>query len=158
MKWMGATALALLVCPLPASAKSCPPEQYKDIAALIRPAIGNRKLMFEVGRRLETGDGVERDVECAEHLYKAAATPKIGTVWIFIPGVAGQPGRTSPYRIGPDEPGLPQAAYARALMHIEGRAAKPSYRTGLKLLKTLAESGYGPARNRYDAIMAGPRT
>ncbi|ARS26637.1 SEL1-like repeat protein [Sphingomonas sp. KC8] len=183
MKWIGAVIMALLAYPQPVSAKSCPPEQVERIAALIRDArgdihlilgtirgrmgteqvrcwaaTGDRKMMTELGRRLETGDGISRDVERAEDLYKAAATPKNGTIWIYTPGVSGQPGRVISHRIGADEPGLPQAAYARAMMHIEGRAARPSYRKGLKLLQKLAESGYDPARTRYDAIMAGPRT
>ncbi|SNS29896.1 hypothetical protein SAMN06295912_10430 [Sphingomonas laterariae] len=176
-------AALILFSATPAAAKSCPPAEVERFSALIRDADGNvrlilatirgrmttdqvrcwaatgdRKMMVELGRRLEHGDGIARDAERAEELYKAAATPKLGTLWVYTPGVGGQPGRVMPIRTGPDEPGLPAAAFARALMHIEGRAARPSYAKGMKILKELSESGHAPARARYDAIMAGPTT
>lgn len=179
-----ALAAALWLAPLPAAAKpACAPAQVERVTALIRDAVGDmhlilatirgrmtteqvrcwaatgdRRMMTELARRLEAGDGIARDPERAEDLYKIAATPKPGTLWIYVPGVGGQPGRVMPHTIGPGEPGLPEAAYRRALMHIEGRAARPSYRKGLKLLKQAADGGYPPARARYAAIMNGPST
>lgn len=121
-------------------------------------ATGDRQMMLALGRRLEAGDGVARDPSAAEKLYQRAATPRSGDLWIYVPGVGGAPGRVTNVRSGPDEPGLPAAAYARALMHLEGRASRPSYRKGIRLLRDLSAAGYPPAKARYEAIMAGPRS
>jgi TPR repeat protein len=108
-------------------------------------ARGDKPMLLELAKRLESGDGIARDVERAEDLYVSAAATKFGTIYIYTPGVGKSPGRTIPMRMGPDVPGLPEAAYRRALMHIEGRAAKPSPRKGYSILRKLAKNGYAPA-------------
>lgn len=116
---------------------------------------GDKRMILELAKRLEAGDGVAQDSERAEDLYISAAAAKIGTIYVYSPGVGKSPGQVIPIRTGPDVPGLPEAAYRRALMHIEGRAAKPSLRKGFSILKRLAKNGYAPAIDRLNAL---PRT
>ncbi|WP_326408103.1 sel1 repeat family protein [Sphingomonas sp.] len=115
-------------------------------------ARGDKPMLLELAKRLETGDGIAQDVERAEDLYQAAARPTVGTIYVYSPGVGKSPGMVLPVRTGPDVPGLPEAAYRRALMHIEGRAAKPSPRKGFSILRKLAKSGYAPAVARLAAL------
>jgi TPR repeat protein len=109
---------------------------------------GDKPMILELAKRLETGDGIAKDVERAEQLYAIAAAPKLGTIYVYSPPVGKSPGQVMPIRTGPDIPGLPEANFRRALMHIEGRAAKPSPRKGFAMLKKLAKAGYGPAVER----------
>ena len=166
------SGLLALLPAVPATARhpACPPERVARFAAIIADAGGNvalvvatlrgrmptgdvqcwaatgdRRMQVELGRRLEAGDGIERDVAAAEALYKAAGEFRSGMLYIYTPGVGTSGGRVMPLRTGPDDPGLPEAVFARALLHIEGRAARPDYRRGLKLLTALAKGGYAPA-------------
>lgn len=118
-------------------------------------ATGDRAVMLELAKRLETGDGVPLDAERAEDLYEQAAAFVSGTTYIYSPPVGKSPGMVMPVRIGPDIPGLPEAQFRRALMHIEGRAVKSSPGKGFKLMKALAKRGYQPA---IDKLAALPRT
>jgi len=172
----------LLLAAAPALAKqpACPEPHAQRIALLVTNANGNialivarirerlstedvacwaargdKSMLLELAKRLETGDGIAQDVERAEDLYISAAATKLGTIYVYSPGVGKSPGRVMPIRTGPDVPGLPEAAYRRALMHIEGRAAKPLPRKGFSILKKLAKSGYAPAVARLAAL---PRT
>ena len=167
-------ALALLIAaaasPAVAKRPACPEPRARQIALLVADANGDialivgrikerlstedvacwaargdKPMLLELAKRLESGDGVARDVERAEDLYVSAAATKFGTIWIYSPGVGKSPGTVMPMRMGPDIPGFPEAAYRRALMHIEGRAAKPSPRKGYSILRKLAKTGYAPA-------------
>lgn len=173
------TVLSLLLIATPAAAKrpACPEPRARHIALLVADANGDialivahirerlstedvacwaargdKPMLLELAKRLETGDGIAQDAERAEDLYAAAARPVLGTIYVYSPGVGKSPGMVLPIRTGPDVPGLPEAAYRRALMHIEGRAKKPSPRKGFAILKKLAKSGYGPAVARLAAL------
>ncbi|TRW14543.1 sel1 repeat family protein [Glacieibacterium frigidum] len=172
---------ALLLVPGVATAKraACPPAQTERIAAIIADAAGNigllvatfrgrmptedvrcwaatgdKRMQWELGRRLENGDGIARDVAAAEELYEAAGAARLGTIYVYSPGINGAAGTVLPIRTGPDVTGLPEAQVSRALLHIEGRAAKPNYRKGRKILERLAKAGHTPAIEliaKYDA-------
>lgn len=118
-------------------------------------ATRDKPMMLELAKRLESGDGVAEDRERAEDLYQAAAAFVSGTTYVYSPPVGKSPGQVIPIRIGPDVPGLPEATYRRALMHIEGRAVEPRPRKGFKWLRELAKRGYAPA---IDYLARAPRT
>jgi TPR repeat protein len=118
-------------------------------------ATGDKAMMLELAKRLESGDGIPADPERAEDLYERAAAYVSGTTYIYSPGFGKVPGRVMPVRIGPDIPGLPEAKFRRALMHVEGRAVKANPRKGFKWLKELAKGGYAPAVERLRSL---PRT
>ena len=165
---VGIALLALTTTP--ADARQCPQAQVEEFAALFRDSAGNvallvarvrhrletedvmcwakqgdKAMVLELGKRFETGDGVNRDVRRAELLYTLAAASAGGVIFIYSPGLNGQSGRVFPVSTGPIVPGLPEGNYRRALLHIEGRAFKPSPRKGLKIIGKLARSGYQPA-------------
>jgi TPR repeat protein len=158
----------------------CPPQRIETFTLLIRQAngdirlilgsikarlstedvscwaaTGNKAMMLELAKRLESGDGIAADPERAEDLYERAAAYVSGTTYIYSPGFGKVPGRVMPVRIGPDIPGLPEAKFRRALMHVEGRAVKANPRKGFKWLKELAKGGYAPAVERLRSL---PRT
>ena len=177
IRWALAAA-ALLLAGSPAHAgKACPPAEERYIAGLLVTAGGNvalfiasfrgpmttahveclarrgdKAMVLELGRRYEAGLGVAADVERAEELYAAAARTIPGTIAVYVPGVGKAPGRVQMIRTGPTKPGLPEANYRRAMMHIEGRARKPSFRKGLKLLKQSAKADYAPAAEMLQKI------
>lgn len=171
-------AVALMIAASPAYArKACPTAEERYIAALFVTAggdaalfiasfrgpmttahieclarRGDKPMILELGRRYETGIGIPADVERAEALYSAAARTISGTIAIYVPGVGKSAGSVRMIRTGPDVPGLPEANYRRAMMHIEGRARKSSFRKGLKLLKQAAKAGYTPAAEMLQKI------
>jgi TPR repeat protein len=118
---------------------------------------GDKAMLLELGRRYDTGVGARPDPERAEQLYSAAARSVSGTTAIYVPGVGKSPGHVQMIRTGPDVPGLPEGTYQRALMHIEGRARKPSFRKGIKLLKQAAKRGYAPAAEKLRQIENEPK-
>ena len=159
--------------------KSCEPARTTSFAALIRDnqgdlhlliaivrnrmnladlecwaSSGDKRMMLALAKRLDFGAPEERDADRAEHLYKAAATTIPGTIYVYTPGFRGKPGRVMPINVGPTVPGLIEADYYRALMHIEARAAKPNYRKGIKMLERLSKSGYAPATEKLSALSA----
>ena len=72
--------------------------------ALDKPA------QFALGQRYEAGDGVPLDLKMARHLYRAAAMPSGGTVYVYSPPVGAETtGRTLALNAGPVEAGLPEA-------------------------------------------------
>lgn len=171
-------ALALIASPGAAKRPSCPPERADTLVALIRAtdgdmalivariprrlstedvecwaATGDKRMMIELGKRLEVGTGIDQDVERAEQLFEHAADLVSGNLAIYVPGFGGKPGYVMFHRIRPDVPGLPEGDYRRALMHIEGRAAKPKPKKGFKLLDRLAKDGYPPAIERLAALV-----
>lgn len=116
----------------------------EDVDCLART--GDKQAQYELARRLETADGVPADLERAEALYRAAATTIVGTTAIYVPPACLKcAGSVQFIRTGPDRPGLPQAELALAVMHIEGRAAAPDYKRGVKRLDKLARRGFPPA-------------
>lgn len=118
---------------------------------------GDKRLLLDLGARFEAGDGVPADPARAETLYANAATPKLGTMFIYIPAVGKGAARVMPVRTGPDIPGLAEGDFRRGLMHVEGRAAKPSYRRGVKLIERAARTGYAPAIEKL-AVFGRVRT
>ncbi len=165
-----------LAIAVPATAKSppCDPPEVARLMALIEDAHGDRALilatirlrlstpqltcwaartgdkamLLDLATRYEAGDDIPQDVMRAEALYASAAMPIPGTTFIYSPKVGNSPGRVIPIRTGPDIPGRPEGDYRRGRMHIEGRAAKPSYRRGVKWIARAAKAGYGPAQAR----------
>ena len=108
-------------------------------------ATGDKPMMLELAKRLEAGDGIALDRERAEDLYREAARTISGTIYAYSPRVGKSPGQVIPIRTRPDVPGLPEARFRLALMHVEGRAPKPRLRRGFKWLHALAKEGYPPA-------------
>jgi TPR repeat protein len=177
MSLIAASLAALLVGTKPPKRGECPPQRVQSYTLLIREAsgdiriilahiktrlstedvacwaaTGDKTMMLELGKRLEAGDGIAADPERAEDLYERAAAFISGTIYVYSPGFGKVPGRVMPLRTGPDIPGLPEAKYRRALMHIEGRAMKANPRRGFKWLKELAKGGYRPAAERLAAL------
>jgi TPR repeat protein len=180
MSLIAASLAALLVGTKAPKKGDCPPQRIQSYTLLIREAngdiriilasiktrlstedvacwaaTGDKAMMLELAKRLEKGDGIAADPERAEDLYERAAAFISGTSYIYVPGVGKAPGYVMPVRVGQDSPGLPEAKFRRALMHVEGRAAKPNPRRGFKWLKELAKGGYGPAVKRLSSL---PRT
>lgn len=118
----------------------------EDIECLARA--GNKRAQYDLAKRLETSDGVLADHARAEALYEAAARTIINQTAIYVPPACRKCAGTVQFvRTGPDVLGLPDAALALARMHIEGRAAQPDFRRGLKMIDRLARRGYPPAIN-----------
>jgi TPR repeat protein len=173
-----ALSLASLLVGKPIPKKGdCPPQRVETFTLLIRQAngdiriilasikarldtqdvacwaaTGDKAMMLELAKRLESGDGITADPERAEDLYERAAAFVSGTTYIYVPGVGKSPGYVMPVRVGQDIPGMPEAKFRRALMHVEGRAVKANPRKGLKWLKELAKAGYGPAVQRLSSL------
>ncbi|MFM9977629.1 MAG: sel1 repeat family protein [Sphingomonadaceae bacterium] len=162
-------AMACVVTPAEAR-RQCPQAEVDAFAALIRDSAGNAALLIarvrrrletedvecwakrgdkpmilELGKRFETGDGVDQDIRRAEALFNIAATSSGGPIFVYSPGINGQSGRVIQVSSGPLIPGLPEGTFRRALMHIEGRAHKASPRKGFKMVDRLAQGGYRPA-------------
>lgn len=64
---------------------------------------------YELGKRFETGEGVQRDIDKAEQLYERAARDHKEERSFYTPGVGGAPGSTTTVPIDPVQKGLPEA-------------------------------------------------
>lgn len=71
---------------------------------------GDKHAQLELGKRFESGRGVERDLGKAQKLYRLAASDSGGTIWIYSPAVGnGTKGRVIPVNSGPKRVGLAEA-------------------------------------------------
>lgn len=119
-------------------------------------AHGDKNAQFELGRRLETGEGFPADPARAARLYRDAGSFTSGTKFIYVPGVDHKPGWVMPVRSGPDRPGLPEAQYRLGLMYVEGRGVKPDRQQGLKLIEGAAKAGSAVAEQALQSLQANP--
>jgi hypothetical protein len=107
---------------------------------------GNKHAALELGRQYEEGSGVPQDMQRAAQLYRFAASFTSGTTYIYSPPVRkGGSGRVMPLRVGMDQPGLPEAKYRLALLHLRGTGVKFDVKRAIKLLNEAATQGYAPA-------------
>jgi len=94
-----------------------------EIRRLGRAAMGgDKQAQLELGIRYEEGVGVPVDLAAAESLYRMAAEPVSGTIYIYTPGVGRSPGGVTPVTLGPDTPGLGEAAKRRERLRSARRA------------------------------------
>lgn len=68
----------------------------------------HRPAALELGIRFEEGRGVPQDRGKARNLYRIASLKMGGTIYVYSPGVGGQPGQVMPV-FTPEEEGLPEA-------------------------------------------------
>ena len=75
-----------------------------------RARSGDKHAQYQLGLAFESGDGVPRDCRKAMKLYRVAAAPSGGTMFVYMPPV-GRNGRGTvvPLNTGPPVPGLPMA-------------------------------------------------
>lgn len=74
-----------------------------------RAGLGDKPAQLALGIAYEEGNGVPRDPRRAAKLYRAAALPTSGTIYVYSPPVGKSPGQVLPLRSGPDRAGLPEA-------------------------------------------------
>lgn len=79
-------------------------EELRGLALLA--SAGDKQAQLELGIRFEEGRGVAVDLDRAERLYRRAATPRAGTVFVHSPGGAPGVGQTYGVYRGPDAEGL----------------------------------------------------
>lgn len=87
--------------------------------------LGDKEAQFALGRAYEEGAGVPRDYRRAAKLYRAAASPTSGIIYVYSPGVGEAPSQVMPLRSGPDRPGLAQAARGLARLYERGLGVEP---------------------------------
>ena len=113
---------------------------------------GDKSAQLELGIRYDEGRGVAADPARAASLYAAAAAFTSGTIFIYSPPVGASPGRTLPYRTGPDQSGLPEAMYRLALLRLEGRGVAQDSAKARQLLERSAQAGNQQAASKLAAI------
>jgi hypothetical protein len=125
-----------------------------DVEALqCAAAAGDRQAMVELGKRFETGAGVEPDVAQAARFYRRAAQPSSGTTFVYSPAVGREAmGQVIPVRIGPTIPGLPEAQYRLALLYLRGDGVEQNEADAIRLLELAAAAGYQPAQSALAAL------
>lgn len=74
-----------------------------------RAQAGDKRAQLELGVRYEEGRGLSLDRERAASLYRRAATPSGGTLWVYNPPVGSSAGRIIPVDRGPNRAGLAEA-------------------------------------------------
>ncbi len=75
-----------------------------------RAAAGDKHAQLDLGIRYEEGNGVPRDLKRAKQLYRLAATPSGGTMYVYTPPVRkGGKGMVTPMNMGPRIEGLEEA-------------------------------------------------
>ena len=104
-------------------------------------ARGDKAAQLELGIRYDEGRGVAADPARAASLYAAAAAFTSGLMFIYTPPVGASPGRTLPYRTGPDQNSLPEAMYRLALLRLEGRGVAQDSAKARQLLERAAHAG-----------------
>jgi TPR repeat protein len=85
---------------------------------------GDKHAQLALGRAYEDGDGVAQDYRRAAKLYRAAAAPVSGTIYVYSPPVGRSPAQVLPLRSGPDQPGLAEAASRLARLYELGLGVK----------------------------------
>ena len=84
------------------------PDEIRHLAA--RAEDGDKAAMLELGIRFEEGDGVPRDLERAERLYRRAAESRPRIHYIYEPPLRPHGvGRYHPIQTGISSPGLIEA-------------------------------------------------
>lgn len=124
--WVGMVRPALLAAMLlalpgcvAALRASCP--MGDDLAAIrCRADDGDKAAQLALGIAYETGTGVPQDHRRAAQLYRRAATPVSGMVYIYSPAVGRAPAQVMPVHVGSDQPGLAEAMRRLARLHDVG--------------------------------------
>ena len=89
--------------------------EFQDLAR--RAAAGDKYAQLDLGVRYEEGNGVPRDLKRAKQLYRLAATPSGGTMYIYTPPVRqGGKGMVMPVNVGPRVEGLDEAKMRLLIM------------------------------------------
>lgn len=112
--------------------------------------------MFEYGKSLFTGTGVEEDIQTGMNLITFAADSGIHEAQLFI-GIERDTGEkieqdveeASKYYRNAMSGGIVEAIYRLAMMHLTGRDPKPDAKYGMKLLLEAVEKGYEDAMIQY---------
>jgi TPR repeat protein len=108
-----------------------------------RAAAGDRQAQLDLAIRYEEGAGVPPSLKRAVRLYRSAAAPSGGTIYVYSPPVGGEKaGRVLPLNAGPGVPGLAEAQFRLALLYLEGRGVKQSDRRARALLENAAKRGH----------------
>lgn len=125
---MSIRAAGILVAAALLSACANIPADCGDAAGLAdlhcRAALGEKSAQLKLGIAYEEGAGVPMDVRRAAKLYRAAASPTSGTIYVYSPPVGKSPGQVLPLRSGPDQPGLPEAMRRLARLYEQGLGVK----------------------------------
>ncbi len=117
------------------------PVRLTDAAVECLALLGSKPMQYALGRRLEASDPLR-----AQRLFEAAAASNPAYTQVYAPGPCpGCPGSVMLLPNANAAPGLPEAALALALMHIEGRATPSRPRQGFRTIDRLAREGYAPA-------------
>jgi len=104
---------------------------------------GDKLAQLEMGKRLESGDGVAIDLRQAARFYRMAAQDVSGTTYVYSPPV-GKHGRAMvlPIRTGSDQPGLSEAKYRLSLMYRDGRGVRRNAGKAERLINEARDQGY----------------
>jgi TPR repeat protein len=116
---------------------------------------GDKQAQYELGLRLETGDGTPADPARAAKLYRQASSFTSGTQFIWVPGVNGKPGWVMPIRSGPDQSGLAGAQYRLGLMYLDGRGVPRDRGRAVALLRRAAKGGVEDAQRMLETLGEG---
>ena len=82
-----------------------------QLQALARRAqAGEKQAQLELGVRYEEGRGLPIDVARALRLYRLAASPSVGTIYVHAPGTGSREGGLISVRRGIPQAGLREAA------------------------------------------------
>lgn len=98
------------------------PSELQRLAGLARA--GDKQAQLDLGIRYENGTGLPANLERARKLYRAAATPTGGTIYVYVPATRkGEKGNVTPVDTGPRVEGLVEAkarlAHVEAAPHAE---------------------------------------
>jgi TPR repeat protein len=149
-------AAGLAGCAHPA--RDCAGTGSSPVAALeCRSMAGDKLAQLALGRRYEDGHGVKRSPQRAAALYRQAAAFTSGTTYIYSPPVGKAPGSVIPVRTGPDQPGLAEAKYRLALLHLSGKGARFDIKKARTLLSEAGAQGFLPARLKLEELDRLPR-
>lgn len=71
---------------------------------------GDKQAQLELGIRYEEANGLPQDVKRARKLYRMAATPSGGTIYVYVPATTTSgKGYVTPVNMGPQMEGLEEA-------------------------------------------------
>lgn len=85
-----------------------------------RADLGEKSAQLALAIVYEEGVEVPRDYARAARLYRAAASPTSGTIYVYSPAVGKSPAQVLPLRSGPDQAGLPEAMIRLARLYDQG--------------------------------------
>ncbi|MBK2451742.1 tetratricopeptide repeat protein [Escherichia coli] len=106
---------------------------------------GNSVSQLELGKRYESGRGVEVDLKKAAELYRSAAISSDGRFTTYSPpATLGGTGQVTTFN-GSPRVGLPEARYRLGLMYLDGRGVRSDVPRGWRLVEEAAASGWEPA-------------